>query len=352
MGIWRIRFAIVLAWVGAVAASVVFLADTRPDAVAVYQALRAEVSAEDFAVHIARALQADDVESARLYAETAAFAGYEVPEPIEAELDAAEAPLATVWREGTSFAAGFVTGDTDDLASLGGAVVSDLTVVGDIRDIATEGGALVAGEPYDELVLVLSGVGLGITTATWATGGATLPARLGATVLKTAKRSGRLAAPLVRELGLLARQAVDLAALRRDLAAVSLSNLDDVRRVAGRHVQAARGSRLFAVLARLEDLASRVGPEETLRLLPRIRSVAALDEVAALAKVIGKKTRAVIELTGKTSLRLFKRGWPLARVLLMSLYTVLASIPAWIAWRIARRLVRFALVRLARPAPA
>jgi hypothetical protein len=352
MGIWSIRFAIALAWVGAIAASVVLLADVRPDPVAIHETLRAEVTARQFAQRIATALQEDDVESAEIYAQTAAFAGYEVPPALLVQLDEANGLMTTVWREGSSFATGFVTGDSDDLASLGGAVASDLTVIGDVRDITTEGGAMVADEPYDELILALSGIGLAVTSATWATGGAVLPARVGASVLKTAKRSGRLAAPLVDELGLLARQAIDMPALRRDLGAVALTDVAGLRRVAARHVETARGSRLMAALDHLTDLTSRVGPAETLRLLPRIDSIAGLENVAAMAKVMGKKTRAVIELTGKTSLRLFKRGWPLARVLIVSLYAVLASIPGWIAWCVTRRLMRFAYGRWRAPSIA
>ena len=350
MGIWRVRFAIVLAWVGAVSASVVFMADVRPDAVAVHEALRVEVTAEEFAVRVAAALRDDDVETAEIYADTAAFAGHQLPAALLAQLDDAHGLMTSVWREGSSFASGFVTGNTDDLASLGGSVASDLTVIGDIRDIAAEGGAMVAGEPYDELILALSGVGLAITSATWATGGAALPVRIGASVLKTAKRSGRLAAPLARELGQLARQAVDMPALKRDLVGISLTDIAGIRRAAIRHIDTARGSRLVAALDRLSELATRAGPEEALRLLPHIRSVAGLEQVAAMAKVLGKKTRAVIELTGKTSLRLFKSGWPLARVLIASLYAVLASIPGWIAWRLTRRLIRFAFTHLRRPA--
>jgi hypothetical protein len=352
MGIWSVRFAIVLAWVGAISASVVFLADDRPDIVAVHEALRAEVTAGEFADRVAAALRRDDIETAEIYAETAAFAGVDLPAHLLAELDDAHGLMTSVWREGGSFAVGFVTGDTDDLASLGGSVASDLTVIGDLRDIATEGGAMVAGEPYDELVLALSGVGLAITTATWATGGAALPARIGASVLKTAKRSGRLAAPLIRELGVLARQAIDMPALRQELGAIALTDVAAIRRAAGRHIETARGSRLIVALDHLSELTSRVGPEETLRLLPQIRSVAGLEQVAAMAKVLGKKTRAVIELTGKTSLRLFKRGWPLVRVLIVSLYALLASIPGWVAWRVTRRLVRFAYVRWRAPATA
>ncbi len=345
MGTWRIRLAIVLAWVGAVSASVVFMADVRPDIIAVHDTLRAETTPEEIADRVAVALREDDVETADIYAETAAFAGYQLPEELLAELDDAHGLMTSVWRETGSFATGFVTGETDDLASLGGSVASDLTVVGDVRDIATEGGAMVAGEPYDELILILSGVGLGITSATWATGGAVLPARIGASVLKTAKRTGRLAAPLVDELGLLARKAVDVPMLKRDLAGTELTDVSSMRRIAAHHVETLRGSRLMSALDHLSELTARVGPDETLRLLPHIRSVAGLEQVTAMAKVLGKKTRAVIELTGKTSLRLFKRGWPLARVLIVSLYALLASIPGWIAWRITRRLARFAFAR-------
>lgn len=351
MTAWRIRLAIALAWVGVISAAVVFMADDRPEIVAVHEALRASVTADQFAARATDALEDDDIETAKIYAETAAFAGYDLPPDLAAELDDAQDVLTVIWREGGSFAAGFATGSSDDLASLGGAVTSDLTVVGDVRDIVIEGGAMVTGEPYDELILVLSGVGLGVTSATWATGGAALPARLGASVLKTAKRSGRLAAPLVREFGILARQAVDIPALRRDLAGLTLMDVTTIRRTAARHMETVRGSRLASALGRLGELIDRVGPEEALRLLPSIHSVGQLDQVAAMAKVLGKKTRAVIELTGKTSLRLFKRGWPLARILIVSLYAVIASIPGWIAWRVTRRVARFAYGRFVRPAP-
>lgn len=352
MGRWRTYAAIVLFWTAAITAAVVVLADDRSDAMVVHDALRATVTADDFAARIEAALADDDIETADVYAETATFAGYSLPPELQAELNDAHGLWRSTWRESTSFAAGFVTGETDDLASFSGAVASDLTVVGDVRDIALEGGAMVAGEPYDEFILILSGVGLGITTATWATGGAALPVRVGASVTKAAKRTGRLAAPLLDDMAGLARQAVDMPRLKADLAVVEATDISGLRRVAGRHLETARHSRLVATLDDVGDIASRLGPAETLRILPHVQSAAELGGVAAMAKVLGKKTRAVIELTGKTSLRLFKRGWPLMRILVAALYGVLASIPGWIAWRLTRRLARFAYLRWVRPAPA
>ncbi|MEM7123538.1 MAG: hypothetical protein AAF563_19845 [Pseudomonadota bacterium] len=350
MGRWWTYAAIVLFWVAAIAAVVIVLADDRTDAMVVHDALRATMTADDFAARIESALAADDIETADVYAETATFAGYSLPPEVHAELNEAHGIWQSTWRESTSFATGFVTGETDDLASFGGAVASDLTVVGDVRDIALEGSAMVAGEPYDEFILILSGVGLGITTATWATGGAALPVRVGASVTKAAKRTGRLAAPLLDDMVGMARQAIDMPRLKTDLAGIDATDIAGLRRVAGKHLETARHSRLVATLDEVGDIASRLGPAETLRILPHIESAAEIGGVAAMAKVLGKKTRAVIELTGKTSLRLFKRGWPLMRILVAALYGVLASIPGWIAWRITRRLARFTYLRLMRPA--
>lgn len=351
MGRWRIRAAIALLWIGAISAAIILFADDRSDAMVVHDALRAGTTAADFAARIDSALAADDIETAEIYAEAATFAGYTVPADLRVRLAEANGIWQSTWRESTSFATGFVTGETNDLASFGGAVASDLTVVGDVRDIALEGGAMVQGEPYDEFILILSGVGLGITTATWATGGAALPVRVGASVTKAAKRTGRLAAPLLDDMSRLARQAVDMPRLKADLAGVDATDITGLKRIAGQHLETARHSRLVATLDDVGDMSSRLGPSETLRVLPHIRSAAEIGEVAAMAKVLGKKTRAVIELTGKTSLRLFKRGWPLMRILVVALYGVLASIPGWIAWRITRRLARFAYGRWVQPAP-
>ena len=352
MGRWRTYAAIVLFWIAAIAAAVIIMADDRSEAMVVHDALRATLTAEDFAAQVETALAENDVETADIYAETATFTGYSLPPELLADLNEAHGVWQSTWRESTSFAAGFVTGETDDIASFGGAVASDLTVVGDVRDIALEGGAMVAGEPYDEFILVLSGVGLGITTATWATGGAALPVRVGASVTKAAKRTGRLAAPLLDDMAGLARQAVDLPRLRTDLTSVDATDITGLKRVAGQHLETARHSRLVATLDDIGDISSRLGPAETMRILPHIRSATEIGEVAAMAKVLGKKTRAVIELTGKTSLRLFKRGWPLMRILVAALYGVLASIPGWIAWRVTRHLARFAYARFIRPAVA
>ena len=50
------------------------------------------------------------------------------------------------------------------------------------------------GEPADELVLGLAGVGLAVTAGTYASLGAGAPGRIGLTVVKAARKTGRMSA--------------------------------------------------------------------------------------------------------------------------------------------------------------
>ena len=120
---------------------------------------------------VLEALERDDIEEADMYLEIATFLDYQLPESTLMRVKEAHELSATVIRNTKQFGEGFVTGSGDSTAGIAGAVTSDLTVIGDLRDIALEGGRMLAGQPYSELILGLSVVGVGVTAATIATGG-------------------------------------------------------------------------------------------------------------------------------------------------------------------------------------
>ena len=91
-------------------------------------------------------------------------------------------------RKVRSAGLGALSGRGTDLESLVGAVAADFFVVGDVRDLVLEGGKLLIDGDSDELVLLLSFVGLVTTLAPeidWA------PA-----VLKAARRTGNVTGPM------------------------------------------------------------------------------------------------------------------------------------------------------------
>ena len=107
------------------------------------------------------------------------------------------------------FVTGLVTGEADDVASLSGTVAGDLFVFGDIRDVVREGKHLAMGEDTDHLVLGLAAAGLAVTAATYVSVGGALPVRAGLTLVKDARKVGRLGEGLTQWAGRSARGVVD-----------------------------------------------------------------------------------------------------------------------------------------------
>jgi hypothetical protein len=273
---------------------------------AVQRELRLAATAEELDKHVGDALARDDVEDAEVYAELAAFMGKPLTPETRAKLAQAQSTAATIARGAGQFATGFVTGEADGTAGLAGALTSDITVVGDVRDIAGEGGKMIAGEPYSELILGLSVVGIAATAATVATGGGGVVAKAGVSMLKFAHRTGRLTAEFASELTRLVGRAVTTPELARVLRTTNLRDLRATEAAVTQYARSVRQAEIFPVLGRLGDISKATSPGETVRLLKYVRSTRDLENISGMSARFGKKTRGVIEVTGKTSLRAFK----------------------------------------------
>lgn len=255
------------------------------------------------------ALERDDIADADLYAEIAKFMNYRLPPETQTKIDEAHTLSATVVRNTWEFGEGFATGEGDTNAGIAGAVSSDLTVVGDVRDIAAEGGKMVAGLEYNELVLGLSVVGLGVTAATIATGGGGIVVKAGVSLFKAAKRTGKLTKEFAESLTRLTSDAVNMPLLRQTLRSTDLTDLAKTQRVFSDYGRNVRAARLMPVLSRMSEINNAVGPAETIRLLKYVKTTENLDDVGAMTKRFGVRSRGIMELTGKTALRSFKTGF-------------------------------------------
>lgn len=285
---------------------------------------------------IVDALERDDIDEADMYVEIARFMNYDLPAETLAKLDEAHALSATVVRNSWEFGEGFATGEADTNAGLAGAVASDLTVIGDLRDIAREGTKFLKGEPYSELILGLSVVGLGVTAATIATGGGGIVVKAGVSIMKVARRTNRMTKEFAETLTKLTSEAVNMPLLRQTLRSTDLTNLkrtEEVFTAYGRNVRAAR---LMPVLNRLSEIHDTVGPAETVRLMRFVKTSENLDDVARMTKRFGIKSRGIIELTGKTALRSFKTSFKFIEWVAGGIW----GLVSWLAVLIAMTLMR------------
>jgi hypothetical protein len=295
----------------------------------------------------ARSLADGDVSGALQYASLAETLGKPLSPETRQALEEAQGTWATFLRNAGDFAGAYVTGHADSAAGLAGAVVSDLTVVGDVRDIVSEGGKAAMGEEYSRFLLTLAAIGLAAEGATIATGGTSLLVQAAISVLKVAKRTGNLTAEftnrLVRLADAAARGPVEVASVPR----AGRTAVDDV--AAAPLTRAAARAELRTTLGAIGAAADNAGPANTVRLLRTVRTTEDARELATFTSRFGPNSRAVAELTGKTSLRAFRVSVRGLRLLWMFLWSLLAWIAGLVALRIVRGLLS-GLVQLARGA--
>ena len=232
------------------------------------------------------------------------------------------------------FASGLVTGNADDVASLSGTVAGDLFVFGDIRDVVREGKHLAMGEDTDRLVLGLAAVGLAVTAATYVSAGGAAPLRAGLTLVKDARKVGRLGEGLTEWAGRSAREMVDAPVLQNAVASGSVMRPGQTLTA----IKAAFRAEKAGALVRLAKDVGRVGEKAGMR-------------AARLAESKGGQTRAILKMLGRGALLLAAGAFDLTLWVfgaLLALFGFLAAIKAtterltqsWLNRKKARRLRR------------
>lgn len=302
--------------------------------------LAQKTSGGDLSHRIDRALDEGLYDDAVMYADIADYMGVAIEPGTGARLAQEKTLGRTVARNTGSFLEGFVSGEGNDTASFMGALTSDLTVVGDVRDIGSEGTKLINGEEYSQLILGLSVVGLAATTATVATGGGALPARIGVSLLKISKKAGTLTVRFTREMARLLGEAVNFEKFRSMLKGINLADSSATRHAVIDYAGGVSTAKLAPVLADVAALQKSVGPAETVRLMKYVEKTDDLAHLSKMSGKLGKKTRGIAELTGKTSLRAFKT---VANLILWALgwgWAFLAAIGAAFVGSVGRRVRR------------
>src|SRR5436190_343110 len=195
-----------------------------------------------------------------------------VPRGIEAEallaakVAAAVEEAASASAAAESFARGLITGEPDNMVGLAGTTLGDLFVFGDIRDAVREGSRLAAGEQADELILGLACVGLVITAGTYATVGVAAPARVGMTVLKAARKTGRIGSQMAAWIGRSAREVVDWTTLRRAVGGASVTAPAVAVRAAREAVKVEKAKELVHLVGDVGRVQAKAGTRAAHRL--------------------------------------------------------------------------------------
>ena len=220
---------------------------------------------------IRSALAAGDVDLAQSFVALAAERNVVIDQDLADAVGKAGKEQRSVTSTAGRFVHGLWTGEPSDLASLAGTAFGDLFVFGDIRDAAREGTRYLSGQQYDPWILGVAGAGLAITALTYTSLGASTPERVGLSLIKGARRTGRLNPVLAVRA---AREAVKIE---------DAGGIIELAENAGR-VESKAGTQ-----AALDTLAVAEEPQDVSRM-------------ARLAAAKGGKTRAIVKLLGRAAI--------------------------------------------------
>jgi len=299
--------------------------------------------------NIEAALAANDADLANSFVDLAREKNISLPDELSQRVRDAVAEANSTSHFAKSFASGLVTGNADDVASMSGTVAGDLFVFGDIRDVVRESKHLAMGEETDRLVLGLAAAGLAVTAATYVSIGGVAPVRAGLTLVKDARKVGRLGEGLTEWAGRSARGIVDTPMLQNAVETGSVMRPGQTVaaiKAAFRPGEAGALVRLAKDVGRVGEKAGMRGALDTLQIAEGPKDVA---RAARLAESKGSQTRAILKVLGRGALLLAAGAFNLSLWVfwaVLALFGFLSSIKAtterltvsWLLRKKARRL--------------
>jgi hypothetical protein len=272
------------------------------------------------------ALAANDPDLAMSFLALARERNLPIDPTLAEKVERANAGLAIAVRSLGSFARGLVAGEAEDVPGLAGTAVGDLFVLGDVRDALREGTRLASGRDGDELVLGLACVGLAVTAGTYATVGAAAPARVGLTVVKAARKTGRLGGAMAAWINRSLREVVDWTALKRAINSASIAEPAAAMRGAREAVRIEKAQELVRLVGDVGRVQARAGTRAALDGLKLAEGSRDMSKIARLAAAKGGKTRAILKLAGRGAIVLTVGTFNLATWLFWAIVTLLSFV--------------------------
>jgi hypothetical protein len=272
---------------------------------------------------IEAALGAGDVDLAVSFRDLARDRNVAVDADLADRVEAARTAAASAGHAVGSFAQGFITGEPADMAGLAGTAVGDLFVFGDIRDALREGTRLATGQPTDELILGLACTGLAITAGTYATAGVGAPVRLGLSVAKAARATGRMSAHMAEWVGRSLREVLDWGAFGRAIGGAGVTGPIVAVRAAREAVKVEKTADLFRLAGDVGRVQAKAGTQAALDGLKIAEGPRDMSRIAQLAEKYGGKTRAVLKLGGRAAIMLTAGVFNLFSWMLAAVMTLL-----------------------------
>jgi len=196
---------------------------------------------------------------------------------------------------------GFTSGKGNTGAAIAGAITSDFTVIGDVRDLSEQYQIHQEGREVNQLIIGLSGIGIGLTALTVGSAGTTAPIKAGASVLKFAGKTGRLSRRFSQELLQKAQRTFDWNKFTR--LSKTDNSLSGIKQAATQAFNPRAMKPLSDLINQSNSIRKATSTIDTIHLLKYVETADDLKRINKIAMKHGKHTKGIMKFLGKGALR-------------------------------------------------
>lgn len=261
------------------------------------ETLKKEVSTEGyFDKKILASIKNENFDDVEMYEGLAKFLKIDLAETTKDEISKHNDFFSKSLRNTKEFSSGFWNGKGESAIGISGSMLSDMTVVGDLRDLSTEGIKLVNDENYDKVVLSIATIGVGLSASQLLSGGTSTPLKVGASVIKVAKKTGKISKSFLEVISSKLAKAVDIKMLKT-IDFSSIASIKKAKSTIGKSLKLDGVSKLFGNINKVKKNTSVF---DTVSILKYVDNEKELAKAVTITKKYKKNSKAVFKILGKT----------------------------------------------------
>ncbi len=263
------------------------------------------VTQKDFEREINQAINESRFDDAKTYLTIAESNQYPLQyQKLQAQIKSKDTTINQISSSIVNFGQGFIEGKSTNLAGVAGSVTADFTIIGDARDLYQQYIRYDKGEDVNELIVVLSGAGIGLTAVTVGTLGSAAPAKAGTSVLKLAAKTQRVTLRFQKVLLKQGRKVFNWSVFKRLIK--ENKSLKNIRYAAKQayHPEAVKPLGLMA--KRVANIRNSTSTIDAVHLLKYVENTDDLRHLEKFTVKHGSQAKGLLKLLGKGALRTTK----------------------------------------------
>ena len=263
-------------------------------------ALKKEVSEKGyFDKKILKAIENEKFDDVEMYENLATFLHIDLAQSTKDKIMENNTFFTKSLRNTKEFSSGFWTGKGESAIGISGSILSDMTVVGDVRDLSTEGIKFANDKKYDKVVLSVAAVGVGLSVSQLLSTGASTPLKVGASVIKIAKKTGKLSKAFLGVISSKLAKAVDMKILKK----IDFSSLNAIKKNKTLFLKSLKLKGISKLFGNINKIKKNTSVFDTVSILKYVDNEKELTKVVKLSSKYKKNTKGVLKVLGKTALR-------------------------------------------------